>query len=591
MQPNFATLKPVDEQPNFQTLRPVDSNSLAQNGEVQNNNTTNDGFLSSLIKDPIKTLLVRPAIRTAQAVAGVAGVLTGNENLQNNANQGQTFDIPVLGKYYIEGQKKFGEGGATQIASNALESASYLAPVGRAEAAGSSLVKGKILKAVASGSLAGGQFGLLSGASHGLQQDNPTFGGVLENSLLEGLFGSVLGGISGGTLATGSKAIRGITDFTGSIVKPYIAGTELGQKYLSNNFLNQTKENLYQKLGDTNAGILNLTKTQINNETKFAKDTPLFIAREAPGVPWDVTKDGRLNTQTVIDALEPKYHAEAQAFNLALKDSGEYASLDVLQKDAEAVAKEQFKGTAQDDALAKIDAEILAYKKQYASSLINHNGETIVPIHILDDIKSDLWGKTKFYGTPGDALLSQTNYLMGNSAKNIIENTVKDSPIKAWNQRLGDFASAIKILNQRNGIRVGAGAYSSTGARILGGLAGQTLGGIPGEIAGMVTADQLLKVASDPNVKSYVFKKLLQKMQENGQQGIIDEVQKVMEQRALERGSRRALPPASYIPLGAETPPPSGVKLEQAKAISIQNPKTGKFERAFTSETKPPKKK
>lgn len=595
MQPDFATLKPVQNvMPDFATLKPVGSVSpttqipitepygikkWSTTSPIEQGDTTNDSFVSSLIKDPIKTLIVKPALRTSQAIAGLAGAITGNEALKNNAQNDITFDVPVLGKYLIPGLKPVGEGGVSQIAGEAFDTASYLVPAGRAEKAGAALFKGKALKTIGSGALAGAQFGALSGAGKALQ-DEPTLSHVLESTLIGGLAGGALGGVTGGAFAGGSKLIRGVTN----LVKD-----------------TRTPEGIYSRLADVNSGILNLTKTQINNETKFAKDTPLFIAKEAPDVSWNVTKDGRLDTQPVIDALEPKYHAEAQAFNDNLKDSGEYANLDQLQREAVARARQQFKGTAQDDAVKKIDSEILAYKKQYSSSVINHNNETLVPVHILDDIKSDLWSKTKFYGSPGDALLSQTSYLMGNTAKDLIENTVKDSKIKQWNKRLGDFASAIKILNQRNGQKVGASSYSKTGARIVGAVAGHTLGGIPGEIAGMVTADQLLKMASDPNVKSYVFKKLLQRMEANGQRGIIDDVQNVMEKRASDRAARRLLPapiaPQSVmdngvlktstgptIPLGPQTYPEPIMKTLDAKKISVKNPKTGKFERAYTSD-------
>lgn len=544
--PVSATPAPVQTPTANTPIRMTHDEYMAKYGNQDNNSpitsgdTTKDGFFSSIVKDPIGSLLVKPAIRTAQAVAAGIGGLTGNQALIDNASKDQTFNVPILGKYLIPALS--GTEGVRKIIGEGLNTASYLVPGERAVAAGENLFKGKILKAIGGGALSGAQFGALSGAGQGIQQENPSLGSVLEHTIL----GTVTGAVGGGVLGAGGAALS--------------KGVRTGLNLFKDT---RTPEGLYNRLGDTNAGILNLTKTQINNETRFAKDTPLFIAKEAPDVRWNVSKDGRLDTTPVIDALEPKYHAEAQAFNNALKDSGEYGNLDALQKDMETRARQEFKGTDQESALAKIDQEMLAYKKQYASNVISHNGESLAPFHIIDDIKSDLWGKTKFYGSPGDALASQLNYLMGNSAKTLIENGVKDSPIKAWNQRLGDFASAIKILNQRNGSKVGAGSYSKTGARILGGIAGHTLGGVPGEIAGMVTADQLVKMASDPNVKSYVVKKLIQRMQENGQTGIIEEAQKVMNQRALERGSRKLLPSPDYIPLGPETPPVSGTAVPQ----------------------------
>ncbi len=543
---NSAPIAPVARKPIAFGSAPIapQQEQAPSNSPITQGDTTNDGFLTSLIKDPLKTLIVKPALRTAQAAAGLIGVATGNETLKNNAQNDVTFDVPVLGKYLIEGLKPIGQGGASQIAGEALNTASYLLPAGRAEKAGASLFKGQVLMSGGSGALAGAQFGALGGAGSELQNPEHTLGSVLENTLIGGGAGAVGGATLGLAGGVASKAVRAGTKFVQDI---------------------RTPEGIYNKLGDTNAGILNLTKNQINNETKFAKDTPLFIAKEAPDVSWNVSKDGRLETQPIIDALQPKYAAEAQAFNNALKDSGEYTNLDSWQKTVENRIKNQFKGTAQESALSKFDAEVLAYKKQYAPNIITHNGESIVPIHIFDDIKSDAWSKSFSKETDSaiDTLAAKTSYLMGNTAKDIIENTVKDSPIKAWNKRLGDFASAIKILNQRNGTKVGPGAFSRTGARILGGIVGHTVGSVPGEIAGMVTADQLVKMAADPNMKSYVFKKLLQRMEKNGQSNIIQEAQNVMNQRAAERQSRKLLPAGGTPNAKIELPSPGILEGQQ----------------------------
>jgi len=84
------------------------------------------GFFKSLIQDPIKTLLVKPAVRTGQAFGYGIGKLAGipEENLQRTINK--DVNVPILGGINIEAQKALGEGGGRQIVGDAAKSASYL---------------------------------------------------------------------------------------------------------------------------------------------------------------------------------------------------------------------------------------------------------------------------------------------------------------------------------------------------------------------------------------------------------------------------------------------------------------------------------
>lgn len=90
-------------------------------------------FLKSIVKEPLKTLLVRPALRAGQALGALGVQAFGTPQMKANLPGAiqQSTEIPGLGMS-IEGQKPLGQGGGKQIAGQALETASYLFPYGRA---------------------------------------------------------------------------------------------------------------------------------------------------------------------------------------------------------------------------------------------------------------------------------------------------------------------------------------------------------------------------------------------------------------------------------------------------------------------------
>lgn len=83
-----------------------------------------DGFLKSLVKEPIKTLVVKPAVRVAQAGIAGYGAIAKDDRALDFSTKDITIDTP-FGKYTVEGQKT-GTAGIKQIGVDALKSGAEL---------------------------------------------------------------------------------------------------------------------------------------------------------------------------------------------------------------------------------------------------------------------------------------------------------------------------------------------------------------------------------------------------------------------------------------------------------------------------------
>jgi len=152
-------------------------------------------FGKDVAKDAAKSILVKPAARTAEAI-GRTGIL--GENIQRGyedmAETGQ--DINVLGADLKIEPVKTGMAGAKQITGEALKAGSWLYGGGTGALAGKSLLGSRAGTALVQGMKAGAVSGGAYGAGDALEQDKSA-GEVLK----EGAIGGVVGGVAGGTVA------------------------------------------------------------------------------------------------------------------------------------------------------------------------------------------------------------------------------------------------------------------------------------------------------------------------------------------------------------------------------------------------------
>uniref|UniRef100_A0A6H1ZKR0 Uncharacterized protein n=1 Tax=viral metagenome TaxID=1070528 RepID=A0A6H1ZKR0_9ZZZZ len=170
-----------------------------------------DGFFKSLIKAPLESLLVKPVVRTAQAIEGVGrevlglGSEEGRRAYEERISKDIKVPIPLLGDINVEAVKP-GMSGIKQALGEGLEAGSYFVGGGGAAAIGKGAIKSTLGRAAIQGVKVGAKSGTLFGMGQSLQEDKD-LGGVIGG----GLTGAAVGGVAGGALAgAGQKIISKI---------------------------------------------------------------------------------------------------------------------------------------------------------------------------------------------------------------------------------------------------------------------------------------------------------------------------------------------------------------------------------------------
>lgn len=403
-----------------------------------------------------------------------------------------------------------------------------------------------ILRSAGTAAKIGGAYGAGFGVSEAMMKDK-SLGGIALGGITGGALGALGGAVLGGAITGGSQGITGL----------------LGKasKY-STEMRNILGEQAVKRLEKTSKDLVKMSPTASKNEAKWNKNTPQFIANEyvmdgetlkPKSILELIDSDGRrIDTNEAMNALRNKYHEESSAFNNLIKDSGEYVSLNKLRDNTIASIGDDFKykGTDYESALKYLNKEIDAYKRNLAEKGLVDGNDVLVPISDMSKIKSGLWAKTSnFNPSQVDKLLSDLNYKMGQSAKDLIEESVEDTAVKRMNQRLGDFASALKVLENANGKILPGGFFGRQFTRLAGTVAGLP-GGIGGSIVGNITGGVLADIMVNPKIKTSLWTKLVQQLgkQKNGQ-SIIDEAVEILSKRNQERAARKLLDAPQFIPL------------------------------------------
>ncbi len=374
-----------------------------------------------------------------------------------------------------------------------------------------------------------------------LQKEDASLGSVVGETAL----GSAAGGLGGGALGGAFGAAKGATDL----------------------------KNLTGKMEDYYSKMLNMTPKQMAVEEKWAKDTPAFLAKE--GVTGLNVQGGRLDPTEAISQLKLKSQAENSAFHQILQNENKYVSLDELQRNAVASIEKDIKGTAQEKAIKNVSEEITAYKKQFSTGVTNAAGEDVIPLDVFNTIKQDLWSKAKGFLTLDDKIYSDATFKAGQAAKNMIEQNLTSADAKAINQRLGNYAQAIKVLNDRTGTRVGASGLN----RLFGRTVGAALGAMSGPVdavLGAMTGSKLADILSNPNYSVLFTRKLLNRLQEQGQWTIVDEAQHILQQQAEDQLHRFLLPAPQTMFMqefkgGPSRLLPNDLATEKLQEMGVQN--------------------
>lgn len=205
------------------------------------------GIVSGIAKDALQTLVVKPGVRIGQATAYGIASLTGNESAKQRALGDQSVSVPGLGTYDIAAQQG-GSAGFKQIGSDALKSATYLAPVGKVGGAVAKLGESATAKTAL-------RFGgnVLEGAAQGYAADvagnldaNKSGGEVFKPGLGTGVGtafpvvgqvgGAILKRIAGFNTGAGTSVIQRAIDNPNEVnaaIKKYAANPEAKQQIVS----------------------------------------------------------------------------------------------------------------------------------------------------------------------------------------------------------------------------------------------------------------------------------------------------------------------------------------------------------------------
>jgi hypothetical protein len=428
----------------------------------------------------------------------------------------------------------------------AVDSSGFLSPTG---------VKKTIGAAAETGSLFAGGGGTAGVAKAGFKQGvKATLGTAVKQAVKQE---AKIGAVTGGTMSFGD-AISEAENSTMDVAYQTLFGTVLGATAgaliapvapLASKAVQKVKgftnvSSLETKLAEGYKKIFNPNARQIKVDTRFGNDSFKFMAQEMPDLPITVNSNGKIDATNALEMAKAKYTAEATAYKPIIRNSGKYVDLDEVVANMKAQARKEFDGSDLTKAEAQIDDEVNSYLRNSPQDInVTANGKRFLTLSRADDIKSYSWSRGKGWGTPEAEVWNDTNNIIGHSLKDAIEKQIPEAPIKAMNRRLGQWKNAIDMLEKRNGQVAGSGGKLSkllsrnTGS-IIGGTIGTAtgdntvMGGITGAGTGFMTASILAGLLSNPNVRLYVVRKLLNNLSKAGRSDLIQEAEQILQQQS-----------------------------------------------------------
>lgn len=424
---------------------------------------------TSIVGDALKTLIFKPAVRLGQVIGTPIAKALGAtpEGIERASNAPVEIPLGDERKITIEPQKAIREGGASQIFSDALKSATYLAPYGKIAGGATKLasnVVGQGASRIAGGVAAGAAGGYAVDVSQNLDEQKE----MTAKAFMPG-FATLIGGLSGGVLEAGVVGLEKLTR----------GARELGKELETQSFkLTPTqKTNLGSKLDE----MVDFSSKNIPSgtpEQRFAYADDLYEAYEENLQFFleTVAKENRLSTSVPKSTLVRQLHS--------LKGAYKY------DRDAQAIYKQ-------------IDDAILTLKNQY-------KGDTI-PVDKLNIFKRSTFKNA--YNKAGSKVLDTVEHDIGDAVKVAIERAVKggtigDKSIAQFNNEYGNLIQLRKILKLAQN-RPELGFTKRITSRIIAGIIGNALGGVPGIIGAELLVDPVATGIAGTATKTGVARKLM----------------------------------------------------------------------------------
>ena len=508
------------------------------------------GFIQGVVQSAVS-----PIAKTAAGVAGIGeaaiglgtagvGSLIGSERLkeaglQVAGQQTQPKDFGYLGKaspvgYDESGQKLSYLQGLAQAFGVGTEIASNLVTGTGVAKAGTLAFKESFKQGVKESAKTGFKSGTLIGLGKTLQEQSVRpEDSVAESSfkvaldvLGTGVLGGVTSGVLAGTTAVGAAGVRRVVE----LVHPAFKEARIMQLVKNN--------------ADEIRKALNLNRTQRAIETRSGKDVAQFLSEEdlIPNV-----DGGKLDATEIIEAIEIKASAENSSFNKLLDDSGSFVALNKMRSKALSLVR-GFGSTVANE-VKDIEDEFLVLSQQFRDAPKDADGNLLIPSSVANNIKQFFFqqGKYNRAATPEQASKAASFRRLGTAFKELIEDSIEDADVRAFNMRLGDLQNAIYMLSERNGMPVQGGRLGKMIMRLTGAVAGLPVGP-GGSIVGALSADKIADLLQDPRITTLAARQYIKLLKEEGKEELADQVKMILERRAIERGGRALLPEPSFIP-------------------------------------------
>jgi hypothetical protein len=422
-----------------------------------------ESFLKSAIKDPIKTLIVKPGVRTAQA--GIA--LLGGAKGRQFAEQDQKVNLPLLGEFNIEAQRG-GLSGVKQIAGDAAKTASYLYTPGGIGAVGRTVGAGsKTLQGLKVGGITGGLF---SGGESAIQ--NNSLKTIAKDTLTGGATGALIGGAipaaMGGIKSLGKVNLSSLP----KIEKPSIFQSNLVKKRLSE----LDKLDNYSSVRNATTKA---TERGFNVKKIIAETDLLHNAVDETGTIRTTKPDGAYDQ--VKNFLKPQ---ESVVTDI-LKKEGKTVPLGMVEtKLKKAVNDSGLKGGAKLRALKNVEDDIAGYR-------LDADKDGYISLATIQEAKIDKTSNINYLNPES----KRADKAIAKGLRELIEESTDLVDVKNINNELSQYYSVLDYLERIDGKKVEGGKLGRYFAQTIGGIVGSHFGPVGtvvgAELAGKIKGIQM----------------------------------------------------------------------------------------------------
>lgn len=274
----------------------------------------------------------------------------------------------------------------------------------------------------------------------------------------------------------------------------------------------------YIKTVDAYRQVMNMNKSDIIAESKNMKDTPKFLAQQ--GIIPEMSADRKFMPDKSIEVLKERVEPLQTKLNDTLASDPKPMNLDTLESRAVAEINKNKRMPALDrkemiaSVIEVIDAEKEANGGKPDKKTGRVKGGEVIQSPEFNQMKSSFWNKG--YNPSKTKVANSSVWQLGHEAKGMIEEAYKDkADIKGMNKQIGDYASAIRLLD--NGLRgkvVPGGRMGNLIYKLVGATAMSGLGPV-GSVIGAEGMGKIANFLSSPEVKLGVHQKVLQTLQGN----------------------------------------------------------------------------